>query len=1057
MTGSNFDDVIIGPTQDVTEFGLEPFHGRLTVNAGAGKDVVAPGRGGSLIQLGSDADKVVFGRGDLFGEANLLDFKFHEGDRIYIDSDIRHSSSGDTLTLTDSKTGAQKIVRLTGSSDKHWHRHAVHRIKHSTSIPSTTAIDPSALSAYPISSSFVSAAKGEFNYLETHSFDVSNTFKLLGSALIIKPSGPAYDVVNGTVTSNAYKLPKTLQLQIGNQWQTVKSTDSTSIAVVNNQSQSYVTRSYTINLSTVVKNSQGVATWDLATWFQTLGNNSSELAYQISITPFDDPSDNGNRWQPGNRQAQVFITRSQQSGSQASYKITKNGQAHSTPWHGHIQTDLLPALPNEADNFSPHTEWTTFNGSTPGKKRVAYLGGLARVFLKSGIDAKANTPPDPTAPLKPLQITVTGDFEVGIGTGGYNLSSRMMIWDEIDASLAAEVITFQNAYEHQTDLHSSLTNGKLHSMVTDQPVAVNGMGRISGWNIINNYPTSTRDDPVSEQPFYWINSDLLAVSSVHQTDASNRTDWAVRVRGVTVGWPAKRGDASVLLQDFQPGSQPLQLNAPGPARGSIVVSDQNEINFSPSAIDTRFNFQNSKVAVYDFKQVGGWVDQADGPKVAAYHSKISNSFIHANDDSIKIEAPNVFFNDMTVLQGNAGNAVGYAYGFVNGGVTNSLVDSLWVHRVTNNADAPGGNPYGLVTMRIVPSPDYFYDQALKNEGFLTTTVKDVYVPQYSSNDGVTFNSLGYAVGITIADTVRGFGAVVDPQRGDVFDFPIGEISMHEGWDISPKLLGISSSMSADYQKTYGSGSSWINIGSDDYRYIGNANGEGTWTQVSSSSSAKPGSGNESLIVSLPPKSTNNFNWSITLDYNDSSDGYKRKHTGETQKNKATTKLSAADLVMSGVASQSTMFAEIYYRPTKEKTITRPVLHRSTKIIVNRQNGLMGPDPVKFSYSSLADMSLIATSDTATSTTYVVSSVASGYVEKKRSDGSWVDVSTPPTTSNPRALLQLLQNRMITPSDEIRWVPGTANEGKASAEAFSLYGWDGVSASVEASEIEVGVE
>ena len=47
--------------------------------------------------------------------------------------------------------------------------------------------------------------------------------------------------------------------------------------------------------------------------------------------------------------------------------------------------------------------------------------------------------------------------------------------------------------------------------------------------------------------------------------------------------------------------------------------------------------------------------------------------------------------------------------------------------------------------------------------------------------------------------------------------------------------------------------------------------------------------------------------------------------------------------------------------------------------------------------------------------------------------------------------------MITPSDEIRWVPGTANEGKASAEAFSLYGWDGVSASVEASEIEVGVE
>jgi hypothetical protein len=47
--------------------------------------------------------------------------------------------------------------------------------------------------------------------------------------------------------------------------------------------------------------------------------------------------------------------------------------------------------------------------------------------------------------------------------------------------------------------------------------------------------------------------------------------------------------------------------------------------------------------------------------------------------------------------------------------------------------------------------------------------------------------------------------------------------------------------------------------------------------------------------------------------------------------------------------------------------------------------------------------------------------------------------------------------MIAPGDEVRWVPGTANEGKASAQAFSLYGWDGVSASVKASEIEVGVE
>ena len=118
---------------------------------------------------------------------------------------------------------------------------------------------------------------------------------------------------------------------------------------------------------------------------------------------------------------------------------------------------------------------------------------------------------------------------------------------------------------------------------------------------------------------------------------------------------------------------------------------------------------------------------------------------------------------------------------------------------------------------------------------------------------------------------------------------------------------------------------------------------------------------------------------------------------------------------------------------------------------------MGPSPVVLAYNTLADATLEGTRDSGTSSTFIVSNVASGYVEKKRSDGSWVDVSTPITTSNPRALIQLLRNRMIAPGDEVRWVPGTANEGKASAQAFSLYGWDGVSASVEASEIEVGVE
>ena len=59
---------------------------------------------------------------------------------------------------------------------------------------------------------------------------------------------------------------------------------------------------------------------------------------------------------------------------------------------------------------------------------------------------------------------------------------------------------------------------------------------------------------------------------------------------------------------------------------------------------------------------------------------------------------------------------------------------------------------------------------------------------------------------------------------------------------------------------------------------------------------------------------------------------------------------------------------------------------------------MGPSPVVLAYSTLADATLQGTRGSGRSNTFVVSKVASGYVEKKRSDGSWVDVSTPPKTS-----------------------------------------------------------
>ena len=79
------------------------FHGRLTVSAGAGDDVVAPGRGGSVVELGSGADLVVFDTNDLFGEATFFDFDYTEGDRILVSDQIESEwdfATPDTLSST---------------------------------------------------------------------------------------------------------------------------------------------------------------------------------------------------------------------------------------------------------------------------------------------------------------------------------------------------------------------------------------------------------------------------------------------------------------------------------------------------------------------------------------------------------------------------------------------------------------------------------------------------------------------------------------------------------------------------------------------------------------------------------------------------------------------------------------------------------------------------------------------------------------------------------------------------------------------------------------------
>ncbi len=117
------------------------------------------------------------------------------------------------------------------------------------------------------------------------------------------------------------------------------------------------------------------------------------------------------------------------------------------------------------------------------------------------------------------------------------------------------------------------------------------------------------------------------------------------------------------------------------------------------------------------------------------------------------------------------------------------------------------------------------------------------------------------------------------------------------------------------------------------------------------------------------------------------------------------------------------------------SIARPPLRRSATIRIDRS--VIGPQPIQFSWAELSGAVL----DQPTGERFVVATTTVGRVEKW--DGQrWLDVTRQPTESSPQVLLQRLAQRVIGPTDQLRWVPPAG--GTDGQTAFSILGWDGVS-------------
>ena len=118
---------------------------------------------------------------------------------------------------------------------------------------------------------------------------------------------------------------------------------------------------------------------------------------------------------------------------------------------------------------------------------------------------------------------------------------------------------------------------------------------------------------------------------------------------------------------------------------------------------------------------------------------------------------------------------------------------------------------------------------------------------------------------------------------------------------------------------------------------------------------------------------------------------------------------------------------------------RPQLEQVSEVYID--NSLVGPNPMVFSKSELVGHG---------TKSFVITAVASGSTVEKwdAAANQWRDVSTPPTSSDPRQLLQLLQNRIIQKDDQVRWIPKST--AGVTQKAFEIIGWDDGS---EASEPE----
>ena len=143
--------------------------------------------------------------------------------------------------------------------------------------------------------------------------------------------------------------------------------------------------------------------------------------------------------------------------------------------------------------------------------------------------------------------------------------------------------------------------------------------------------------------------------------------------------------------------------------------------------------------------------------------------------------------------------------------------------------------------------------------------------------------------------------------------------------------------------------------------------------------------------------------------------------------------------LSSLGSPVTSLEKLEPRLAMAGDVARPLLEPASSLYMDAS--MFGPKPVVMTKSQV---------DGDVSNSFVISNVPAGSVVEKWNEAkqSWEDVSTKPTSSNPRELLKLLQRRLIQKDDKLRWIPKRGADVDVT-RAFEMIGWNGGSGSTPA--------